>query len=50
MKTKRQELKKTLLKDGDYKSTKDVFLRIAKTCPDKPILANLNEETKENVI
>lgn len=47
MKTKRQELKKTLLKDGDYKSTKDVFLRIAKTCPDKPILANLNEETKE---
>ena len=47
MKTKRQELRKTLLKEGDYKSTKDVFLRIAKTYPDKPILATLNEETKE---
>ena len=49
MKTERQNLKKTLLRDGDYKSTKDVFLRLAKYLPDTAILANLKEDTKEIV-
>ena len=49
MKTERQNLKKTLLRDGDYKSTKDVFLRLANLQPETPILANLNEDTKEIV-
>ncbi len=35
-------LKDTLLKDGDYKSTKEVFERIAKYIPDKQILAELD--------
>ncbi len=47
MKTERQSLKNTLLKKGDYISTKDVFLRLAETYPDKNILANLKEDGKE---
>ena len=44
MKVERQAIKNTLLKYGDYKSTKDVFLRLAKVYPDKQILARLNEQ------
>ena len=47
MRTVGQELKKTLLKEGNYKSTKEMFLRVASLCPNKPILANLNDDTKE---
>jgi len=47
MKTERQQIKNTLLREGDYKSTKDVFLRLNKYLPDTPILANLNDDTKE---
>ena len=47
MKTERQQIKNTLLREGDYKSTKDVFLRLNKYLPDTPILANLNDDTNE---
>lgn len=49
MKTERQALKNTLLKNGDYKSTKDVFLRLAEIYPDKKILANISDDGKEIV-
>ena len=42
--TERELNKNFLLKDGDYKTTRDVFLRIAQIIPDKPILAELNEK------
>lgn len=44
MKAERQAIKNTLLLEGDYKSTKDVFLRLAKVYPDKQILAKINEK------
>lgn len=47
-KTEREMLKNTLLKDGDYKSTKEVFERIAKMYPKKPILAELDQS--KNII
>ncbi len=47
MKTERQALKNTLLKKGDYKSTKDVFLRLAEIYPCANILANLKQDSKE---
>ena len=43
MKVVSEILKDTLLKDGDYKSTKDVFLRVAKICPDDRVLATINQ-------
>ncbi len=49
MKTERQALKNTLLKNGDYKNTKDVFLRLAETYPDAKILANISEDVKKIV-
>ncbi len=49
MKTERQALRNTLLKDGDYKSTKEVFLRLAKMYPDTKILANISDDGKEVV-
>lgn len=39
----REQQKNFLLKDGDYKSTKEVFERIARMIPDRPILADLDE-------
>ena len=47
MKTEKQALKNTLLKNGDYKSTKDVFLRLAEMYPNTNILANLKEGGNE---
>ena len=47
MKTERMALKNTLLVDGDYKSTKDVFLRLDKYCPDAKLLATLSENGKD---
>lgn len=38
-----------LLKEGYYKTTKEVFERLARLEPDKKILANLKEGTKEIV-
>lgn len=35
--------KDTLLKDGPYKSTKDIIMRIAKYVPENPILADLDK-------
>ena len=43
IKTEREWNKKYLLKDGDYKSTKEMFERIATLIPDKKLLANLDE-------
>ncbi len=42
--TERQMLKNTLLKDGDYKTTKEVFERIAKLYPNRNILAELDDK------
>lgn len=42
--TERQMLKNTLLKEGDYKNTREIFERVAKFYPDKQILAELNED------
>ena len=42
-KTEREWNKDYLLKDGDYKSTKEIFERIAKLIPDRNILADLDE-------
>lgn len=42
--TERVMCKDTLLKDGDYKSTKEVFERIAHYIPDTKIIGELNEK------
>lgn len=42
--TEREMLKNTLLKDGDYKTTKEVFEKVAKMYPNKNILAELNDK------
>ena len=47
-KTERQNLKKTLLKDGDYNSTKEIFERINKYIPNKKILAEIDKN--KNII
>lgn len=39
-------LKNTFLKEGDYKSTKEVFERIARLAPDAQILAELDSHRK----
>lgn len=39
-------LKKTFLKEGDYKSTKEVFERIARLAPDTQVLAELDSHRK----
>ena len=44
--SERQINKHFLLKDGDYQSTKEVFERIAKYIPNKPILAELDNDKK----
>lgn len=46
--TEREMHRDFLLKDGDYKSTKEVVLRINKYIPDAPILAELDQE--QNII
>lgn len=43
-KYEKELLKDTLLKDGEYKSTKEVFERIAKYQPDAKILAELDDD------
>ena len=43
LKTEHEWQKDTLLKDGPYKSTKDIIMRIAKYVPDNPILADLDK-------
>lgn len=43
LKTERQMQKNFLLKDGDYKNTRDVFMRLARYLPNKNILAELDE-------
>lgn len=43
LKTERQMQKNFLLKDGDYKNTRDVFERLARYLPNKNILAELDE-------
>lgn len=50
MKTERQALKNTLLKEGDYKSTKDVFLRLATMLPNTRILANLKDDESKEIV
>lgn len=47
-KCERELLQNTLLKDGDYNSTKEVFERIAKYMPEAKILGELDE--KNNII
>ena len=42
--TERQYQKNYLLKDGDYKSIKDMLCRVAKLMPQKNLLAELNEK------
>ena len=44
IKTEREYQKNRLLKDGDYKSTKEIFERIAKYCPDSKIFGELDKE------
>lgn len=46
LKTERKMQKNFLLKDGDYKSTKEVFERIAKYIPNTNIFAELDENKK----
>ena len=41
--TERERLKDTLLKEGDYTSTKEMFERVAKLMPDKKIIGELDE-------
>lgn len=48
LQTERQMNKNFLLKDGDYKSTKDIFERINKYIPNKNILAELDKD--KNII
>ncbi len=43
-KTEREMQKKTLLKDGDFKTTREVFERIAKYIPNAQIFGELNKE------
>lgn len=43
LKTEHEWQKDTLLRDGPYKSTKDIIMRIAKYVPDNPILADLDK-------
>ena len=45
-KTERQYLSKTLLRDGDYSSIREMILRIAKEIPEKEILCELDREKK----
>ena len=47
-KTEREMNRDFLLKDGDYKSTKEIFERIAKIIPDRKILADLDK--KKNIV
>ena len=47
-KSERQLQKKLLLKDGDYRSTKEVLERIVKYIPDKNILAEL--DAQKNIV
>ena len=44
MKTEREYQKNHLLKDGDYKSTKEIFERIAKYCPENKIFGELDKD------
>ncbi len=46
--SERENLKTSLLAEGDYVSTKQVFERVAKILPDTKILAELDE--KDNVV
>lgn len=46
-KSEKEAIKNTLLKEGDYKSTKDVFERLARIKPDCQILAHLDENGKD---
>ena len=39
-------IKDTFLKEGDYKSTKEVFERVARLAPDTPVLADLDSHRK----
>lgn len=48
LKTERQMQKNFLLKDGDYKSTKEIFERINKYIPNQNILAELDKN--KNII
>ena len=41
--TEREMMAGTLLKDGDYRSIRDMLERLCKRYPDKPILAELDE-------
>lgn len=43
-KTEREMQKKTLLKDGDFKTTREMFERIAKYIPNAQIFGELNKE------
>lgn len=43
-KTEREMQKSTLLRDGDYRTTREVFERIAKYIPDAQIFGELNRE------
>jgi len=46
--TEREKLRDSLLKDGDYQSTKEIFERIAKYIPDKKIIGELDKD--KNII
>lgn len=43
-KTERQMQKRTLLKDGDYQSTRQIFERVAKYLPNENIFAELDDK------
>ena len=45
-KTEREYNRNILLKEGDYKSTKEIFERIARIIPNKNILAELDQNKK----
>ena len=47
-KTERQMLAKTLLKDGDYQSTKEAIEKVGKMMPNVNLLAELDE--KDNIV
>lgn len=46
--TEREKLRETLLKDGDYKSTKEIFEKIAEQIPDQKIFGEL--DSKKNIV
>ena len=50
VKSVKEATKNTYLKDGDYKSTKELFERVAKISPDAKVLANLKSGVKEKII